>query len=475
MSFWRLAKNVAIALLCCISSSLFLVATSTAAFADTATFTSAQIGTSGQTPEFSQSGNWTMFWTYNCSTFTAPHNFIIKVNQPAGDPTIDIGTNELGPGDTGAEYYFDSGAFSLSVSSDAACTWSISVLPYSAPPDPYTTTYSSALTGSSGNTRQFLEQGPWAMSWSYDCPSGGKFIVYFDQTVPNEATLGMGPNQLGTGGSGLYYYDDSAVFSLAVNSVGCSWTINIYGNLPQPVDGVAASPDGGGYWLTDAAGGVSPHGDAANYGSMAFRPLAAPINHIVATPDGRGYWLVGADGGVFTFGDAGFYGSMAGKRLDAPVVDIAPTSDGRGYWLVASDGGVFAFGDAAFEGSMGGRHLNKPVIGIASDYATGGYWLVAADGGIFAFNAPFEGSTGNIALTQPVKGISATPNDSGYWLVASDGGIFAFNAPFFGSLSGQRLDAPLVGIAADEVSGGYWLVGADGGIITVNAPFLGAD
>jgi len=30
---------------------------------------------------------------------------------------------------------------------------------------------------------------------------------------------------------------------------------------------------------------------------------------IAATPDGKGYWLGGIDGGVFTFGDAKFYGS----------------------------------------------------------------------------------------------------------------------------------------------------------------------
>ena len=43
---------------------------------------------------------------------------------------------------------------------------------------------------------------------------------------------------------------------------------------------------------------------------------------IAATPDGKGYWLVAADGGVFTHGD-GFFGSMAGKRLNAPVVGTA--------------------------------------------------------------------------------------------------------------------------------------------------------
>ncbi len=118
---------------------------------------------------------------------------------------------------------------------------------------------------------------------------------------------------------------------------------------------MASLPNGSGYWLTDAAGGVSAHGNAVNYGSMAGHVLNAPVNHIVATPDGKGYWLVAADGGTFTFGDAGFYGSTGNIVLNAPVVDIAPTQTGKGYWLVASDGGIFSFGDAQFHGSMGGQ------------------------------------------------------------------------------------------------------------------------
>ena len=122
------------------------------------------------------------------------------------------------------------------------------------------------------------------------------------------------------------------------------------GGLPCPVIGMAATPDGGGYLITDAAGGVAAHGPAASYGSLAGRALNAPIAHIVSTPDGKGYWLVAADGGTFSFGDAGIYGSMGGQHLNEPVVDMAPTADGRGYWLVASDGGIFAFG-APFYGA----------------------------------------------------------------------------------------------------------------------------
>jgi hypothetical protein len=245
--------------------------------------------------------------------------------------------------------------------------------------------------------------------------------------------------------------------------------------LVGAVVGIASTPDGGGYWVASATGGVEQFGDAAFFGSMAGRTLNAPINHIVATPDGRGYWLVAADGGTFSFGDAGFYGSMGGRILNAPVVDIAPTPDGRGYWLVASDGGIFAFGDAAFHGSMGGQHLNRPVVGIAADPATGGYWEVATDGGIFAFGAPFHGSTGALSLNKPVNGMAATGDGNGYWFVASDGGIFAFgDAAFRGSVGNVHLNAPIVGMAADVPSGGYWLVGSDGGVFTGGAPFLGS-
>ena len=78
---------------------------------------------------------------------------------------------------------------------------------------------------------------------------------------------------------------------------------------PPPVAaavGIAATPDGGGYWIAWDNGTVTFHGDAGAYGDASGLDLVQPITHIVATPDGRGYWLVAADGGTFAFGDAGF-------------------------------------------------------------------------------------------------------------------------------------------------------------------------
>ena len=100
-------------------------------------------------------------------------------------------------------------------------------------------------------------------------------------------------------------------------------------------------------------GGVFTYGDAQFYGSTGGLKLNEPIVGMAATPDGGGYWLVASDGGVFTYGDAQFYGSTGGLKLNKPVVGMAATPDGGGYWLVASDGGVFTYGDAQFYGSTG--------------------------------------------------------------------------------------------------------------------------
>ncbi len=248
-------------------------------------------------------------------------------------------------------------------------------------------------------------------------------------------------------------------------------------SLNAPVVGMAATPDGRGYWEVASDGGIFTFGDAGFYGSTGGQHLNAPVVGMAATPDGRGYWEVASDGGIFTFGDAGFYGSTGGQHLNAPVVAMAATPDGGGYWEVASDGGIFTFGDAGFYGSTGGQHLNAPVVAMAATPDGGGYWEVASDGGIFTFgDAGFYGSTGGQHLNAPVVAMAATPDGGGYWEVASDGGIFTFgDAGFYGSTGGQHLNAPVVAMAATPDGGGYWEVASDGGIFTFgDAGFYGS-
>jgi hypothetical protein len=212
----------------------------------------------------------------------------------------------------------------------------------------------------------------------------------------------------------------------------------------------SSNPTGGGlgYWIAGADGSVAAKGGATNFGNATNVHLQQPIVGIAARPQGDGYWLLGRDGGIFSYGPgATFHGSTGNIRLNQPVVGIASTPSGNGYWLVASDGGIFAFGDAYFAGSMGGQHLNQPVVGMTAP-VTGGYLLVASDGGMFVYGgAQYHGSMGGKPLQKPIVGMTSRDDGKGYWEVASDGGIFSFDAPFHSSLAGNA-SFPVVGMAS---------------------------
>ena len=227
----------------------------------------------------------------------------------------------------------------------------------------------------------------------------------------------------------------SVLAATDANGQAATQTVTIVVVSPQASHPTAATPDGGGYWVTTTAGAVSAFGDARSYGSVRGTP-SSPIVGLASTPDGAGYWLVAASGKVLAFGDAGFHGSLPVAHLNRPVVGIVATPDGRGYWLVAGDGGVFSFGDAAFLGSTGDRRINAPIVGMAATPDGGGYWLVGADGGIFTFgNSVFRGSAASLRLNAPVTGMAVTPKGRGYWLVSADGGVFSFgDALFHGSM-----------------------------------------
>ena len=73
---------------------------------------------------------------------------------------------------------------------------------------------------------------------------------------------------------------------------------------------------------------------------------------MAATPDGGGYWLVASDGGIFAFGDATFSAPPAASAAKPIVgIDDGPRRAATGWWL--SDGGIFAFGNCACRISRG--------------------------------------------------------------------------------------------------------------------------
>jgi hypothetical protein len=70
-------------------------------------------------------------------------------------------------------------------------------------------------------------------------------------------------------------------------------------------------------------GGIFSFGDARFLGSTGALVLNKPIVGMAATPDGRGYWLVASDGGIFSFGDASFKGSAGALALDGTAVSLS--------------------------------------------------------------------------------------------------------------------------------------------------------
>jgi hypothetical protein len=247
---------------------------------------------------------------------------------------------------------------------------------------------------------------------------------------------------------------NGALWSIAGAQFVTQTVAGVTGPLSSPLSaspvaaivGIAATPDGKGYWAADATGGVYTYGDAGFYGSLPGLKVKpkTPIVGITATPDGKGYRLVSGDGGIFGFGDAGYFGSLPALKVSvADIVGMAVTSDGNGYWLVGSDGGVFGFGDAGYFGSIydkTGAASLVPIVGITGSPANNGYLLARNDGAVFAFGNPFFGGSPLLSgvTGSPMVAISYTPDGKGYWVASSDGGVFSYgDAPFLGSVPGE--------------------------------------
>jgi len=72
-------------------------------------------------------------------------------------------------------------------------------------------------------------------------------------------------------------------------------------------------------------GGVFNYGDAGFFGSVPGQGIVnqPPVDGIARTPTGAGYWLVGATGAVYTYGDAAFLGAPNAGSLVAFVSGIS--------------------------------------------------------------------------------------------------------------------------------------------------------
>ena len=247
--------------------------------------------------------------------------------------------------------------------------------------------------------------------------------VHARRTVKTRVTAAWPITSIAAGSNGRGYLvaaEDGGIFNFGGAAFeGNTYTDGLTGlagahPLNAPIVGMAAEPAGTGYWLVAKDGGVFNFGGAKFAGSTysygitglsGAHPLNAPIVGIIPTPNGGGYWLIAADGGVFDFGNAKFYGStysqghtgLGGSNpISGRIVGGVATPSGNGYWLVSSTGAVYNFGGAANEGDtaskgytgLGGSHpLPAPIVSMAADSAGTGYWLAGSDGSVYNFGS----------------------------------------------------------------------------------------
>ena len=161
--------------------------------------------------------------------------------------------------------------------------------------------------------------------------------------------------------------------------------------------------------------------------------LNKPIVGMAASPDGKGYWLVASDGGIFDYGDAAYAGSTGGTPLREPIVGMALSrTSGPASKLVFSTQPGGASGGNAFS--------TQPAVTVedaAGDPVTTDDSIVTIG---LAPGSPTSGgpgllssciSTGEKSGVFTFAGCTIDQAGVGYKLIAADGQLAdATSAPF---------------------------------------------
>ncbi len=232
---------------------------------------------------------------------------------------------------------------------------------------------------------------------------------------------------------------------------------------PPPAGRSVASNPKGGYYVLAGDGLVTAHGGAPGFGSPRW-PHKDLARDMAVMPDGQGYVVLDAWGGVHRFGSARGLpgGSPYWRGWDiARRIEIAP--GGRGFAVLDGWGGVHGVGVTVPRGLPYWRGWD-----IARGLAftpSGGVYVLDGWGGVHrAGGAPYLGGPywrgWDIA-----RDIAVAPSGRGYAVLDGFGGIHVRGSASLEAASGGyvRIDA-WNGLAAS--SGGYLAVRADGKVIT---------
>ncbi len=188
---------------------------------------------------------------------------------------------------------------------------------------------------------------------------------------------------------------------------------------------IAARPQGG-FWVMSGNGAVHAYEGAPAYGSPRFPGDYA--RDIAVMPDGNGYVILDALGGVHRYGSALFtLSGVGGPWFGFDIArSIAVTSDGKGFGVLDGFGGYHRYGDAPvvknlpyWRGWDIARSIAfRPGGGLYMLDGFGGVW---ARGGASSYGAAYFGW--NIA-----RDITAWPDGKGYAVLDGFGGLHRFGS-----------------------------------------------
>ena len=108
----------------------------------------------------------------------------------------------------------------------------------------------------------------------------------------------------------FYPYGDAAV--LTALDMSALEPLVDFANAPDVAEQVVSmvpTASGLGMFVFTNKGRVITRGDAVSAGDVSALRLSSPVLDAKLDPDGSGYWMLAADGGVFSF-DAEFHGSV---------------------------------------------------------------------------------------------------------------------------------------------------------------------
>ncbi|HEX5266532.1 MAG TPA: hypothetical protein VFW24_07150, partial [Acidimicrobiales bacterium] len=223
-----------------------------------------------------------------------------------------------------------------SVASAAGVACSLNLSPPSGPVGTLVTiTGSTAGCRSGGGELGFIDEG--AGIGIGEMPQSGPFAFRF--RVPDSMPTGnwFAAAQSYAGGGPVAPGPGDFAVTMGANLQArflVTWARPGWADFTSVISTPAGCPtcyrfSSGGFDLLRAGGFIRTfYGAPTSVGYAGDVGLAAPVVAAAFTPDGGGYWMLAADGGVFTYGNARFFGSAATNHLPYPFVGIAATPDG---------------------------------------------------------------------------------------------------------------------------------------------------